>query len=79
MLGAEDARHLPFSRVHDAGNTGRETEDGVQTTLCGMRDADAICQVPDDAMQGAGDTLQRTRCAVQCARNTVQKTRDAMP
>ena len=78
MLGAEDARHLPFRRVRDAGNTGRETEDGVQTTLCAMRGADAICQVPDDAMRGAEDALQRTRCALRCARNTVQKTRDAM-
>ena len=67
MLGAEDARHLPFCGEQVAGNTGRETEDGMQTTLCAMRDADAICHVPDDAMRGVEDALQRTRCAVQCA------------
>jgi len=65
MLGADDARHLPFSGEQDAGNTGRETEDGMQATPCAMRDADAICQVPDDVMRGAEDALQRTRCAVQ--------------
>lgn len=43
-----------------------------------MRDAQTIFHLADDAMRGAQDALQRTRCVLQCAGNAVRKTRDTL-
>ena len=78
MQGAASALHFPLSTGRDAGNAGRKTWDGMLRPLCAMRDAQTIFHLADDAMRGAQDALQRTRCVLQCAGNAVRKTRDTL-
>jgi len=71
MQCPDDARHAAGAIFRVAGNATHSALDVDHPAPRAMQAAYAIGHSPEDVLQGAQDTVQKTRCAVQATRDAL--------